>query len=486
MACARAVANPDENSDFTFETPQLIALSPGQITVGSTVQLIGRSFIDPDHGTLRVHLSGIFTDDTGAPNHYEDDVPVTFRNRGLADFEFGPSVLFSPSGDRIGTFHGSAAVVSQLASTGDERSSDPVDVSVQVLPSILIEAMHSVDGQCGGVSKSTIENQNLAIAVKAIGLGDDDPSDPVTFRFHVRSPGVQAAYVKDVSYAYWPLNLISALDAPAHASSPDGDSYFEITPMGARVAVVDPQSQQRVVAVSPPVTIGQETFTQVKLAQFATGKLGGPGYADADLFVEVSRGNGDQTIRHLALRVYQQQETRPYDGNTKLVERFQPEQVSACYPGGDIGRDISYTETQAETRSRSVAFHWDYNVGGSLGLNIGSPTGPAFSWVTLSPSFDANWAHTFGVSADESVSSEQSVQRGITAHILPTFFGVCYRQTEQIERTVDLVFHTPCGQSGTVGQGVLTDWNWGFDIASGAACPPPTDLPPAAYFGDGG
>src|SRR5262249_54495993 len=144
-------------------------------------------------------------------------------------------------------------------------------------------------------------------------------------------------------------------DAPAHASSPDGDSTFEIQAGGgARVLVLDPQSQQRVLHVNPPVAIGQQVSSDVKLAQLATGKLGGPGFADAELFVEAIRESGDHTLRHVGLRVFQQAEVRPYDGNSKLIERFQAAQVSACYPGGDIGRALSYTETTAETRQRST------------------------------------------------------------------------------------------------------------------------------------
>jgi len=57
-----------------------------------------------------------------------------------------------------------------------------------------------------------------------------------------------------------------------------------------------------------------------------------------------------------------------------------------------------------------------------------------------------------------------------------------YRQVWEFERTVELTYHSVCGASGVIGEAVLTDWEWGFDVAQGPECPPPTNLPPAESF----
>ena len=44
--------------------------------------------------------------------------------------------------------------------------------------------------------------------------------------------------------------------------------------------------------------------------------------------------------------------------------------------------------------------------------------------------------------------------------------------------------HNACGESADIGEAVLTDWNFGFDIATGTECPPATNLPPAELFGE--
>ena len=43
----------------------------------------------------------------------------------------------------------------------------------------------------------------------------------------------------------------------------------------------------------------------------------------------------------------------------------------------------------------------------------------------------------------------------------------CHRQLDQIERSVDVIYHNACGASGVVGQSLLQDWAFAFDIGFG-------------------
>src|SRR5690242_11487243 len=100
-ACAEdappSMTSPDDPgvTEYQLEAPTLKAIAPTQLSLGDKVQVLGQKFIDPKHGDLRVHLVGAFTDDQGGSSRYEGDVPVTYRNDGLAEFTFGPRVIFA-------------------------------------------------------------------------------------------------------------------------------------------------------------------------------------------------------------------------------------------------------------------------------------------------------------------------------------------------------------------------------------------------------
>src|SRR5215831_5008357 len=412
-ACAGSVGHtgnaPPEPYDF--KTPQIIAFAPGQIALGDQVQIVGKDFIDPAHGTLRLHFDGQFTADSGAQNPYQGDVQLEFKNKGLAQFQFGPTVFFAPNGDQMGTFEGALTVVSHLGTTdgvGDERTSDPLQLQIKVLPSILVQALHSVDDNCQPLTGSTIAKTNLGLSLKALGLSPASQSSPIRFRFHFVSPDLVVQYVLDQWYDQWPI-MPTEVGTP-----PDGNNMFEAQITVGTVISLDPRSNQRVLSVDPPIAIGQQNYSDVKLYRLATGNLQGVGPAYLNFFVEAD-GGGVHAQRLITVKIYNQGEILPYNGNVRVLERFQPQQVSACFPGGDIGRDLSYTESQSEHRARSLSFRWDTS--NSLGFSVsgGAPAG------IFNVGASAQWSQTFGVDVTETVTSESSISRNLTAHILPGF-----------------------------------------------------------------
>ena len=468
----------DDPTPYEFKTPEVIAVAPSQVALGDKVQVIGKNFIDPEHGALRLELVGTYTEDGGKSYPYQGSVPLTFVNPGVAEFEFGPDVFFSPTGDVLGEFTGQVDVVSKLGreddADGEEKASEALDTRMAVLPSLLVQQLHSVDDPgCASVTPGTIASTNLSLGVRALGLGTATQGRPITFRVHFFAPGVQVQYVRNEWYAQWPL-------APtAYVSPPDGNASFEVTVDSGDFMYIDPRTYQTVVRVNPMVTVGQQQYSEVKLARLATGPVEGPGAAHASFFIEAIADDGRIAKRLASIKVWNEGELLPYDGNTKILERYAAQQVSACFSGGDIGRDLTYSEGESESRSRTVNYRWDTNAAASVGLQVG--TGFA-SPIQFGVNASASLSNTFGVDVSESVSSEHHTGQNLSAHILPAFFGACYRQTERIERRVGVVYHSRCGVSAEVGEAVLTDWNWGFDIATGTDCPPPTNLPPAEVF----
>jgi hypothetical protein len=470
-------AQPAAPSDppYQLQPPSLTAVGPGQLSLGDTVKLVGQGFIDPDHGEVLLRMGGSYTTVDGRTQRYQGEFPLTRRSASTADFEFGPTIPFFPTGDVLGTFHGQAVTVNRMGHgdpQADEASSDPIDVDLQVMPSILVQQLHSVDAACQAVTSATVAETNLGIGLRALGVSPGTASAPLKFRVHVPSPAMNVTYVRNDWYAQWPIQ------PTVFASAPAGLSGFAVSVTDGDSVYIDPRTRQQVVDLDSPVLIGQQSYSQVKLAQLMTGKLDGQGKSTLTMTVDAETTDGSVLHRVVHLDVYKPQEILPYDGNTKVVERYAANPVSSCFPGGQLGADLEYSESQTDTRARSLTFNWDIANSASVGFNVSAePFG-----VGVGANTSATWTQTFGVEVDQTVSSEMSAGRNLTVHIVPTFFGVCYRQTERLEHTVGLVYHNACGASAQVGQAVLTDWNWSFDIATGRACPPPTNLPPAQVF----
>ena len=464
---------PPPVDDYVMSKPGLVAVAPGRIALGDTVEVIGSAFVPTEHGSVALRFTGTFIDDRGDEAHYDAELPLAYVNPAVAEAEFGPNVIFSPTGDRVGTFHGEARIVNRHGE--DELASDPIDVALEVLPSLVLEHLRSVDASnCSTVTRATVAGQNLAFGVRAIGLGTASPSNPWTFRMHFQAPTLKAQFVRDEWYNSWPAQ------PTAVGTTADGFHTLETRVTTGASLYVDPSVQEQVYTVSPPARIAQGEQSRVKLYSIKTGPV--EGYASsntANIFVELETASGATATRSVRLDVWNEGQILPYNGRTRVVERFEAQLVSACFAGGDIGRDLTYTEGQSETRTRSMSFRWDTNTALSLGLQVGTGfTSPIQFGVNTS----ATWSQTFGVDVSEAVTTERHTGQNLTAHILPSYFGACYRQTEQVERSVGIIYHNACGASGNVGDAVLTDWNWGFDIATGPECAPPTNLPPGEVF----
>jgi hypothetical protein len=484
-ACAPTSSpGPDKpsssNDPAPLATPSLVAVGPSEVAVGDALRIVGQGFVDPDHGSLLVHFTGTYTPATGAPSNFDSDVPLTFVNPGVAQLDFGPVILFAPASDQIGSFRGSARIINRAidsqGTTTDERSSDPMDVVLRVKPSVIVEQLHSTDGNCQAVTNATVGGTSLVLGLKALGLGTATDADPIHFRIHVAAPSIDVAFVRNQAYASWPLQ------PTVFAVPPPGDVGFDVAITSGDRVYLDPKGREQVVTLTSPISLGQDQVTEAKLARLGTGPLAGGPSQVVSFAVEAQGKGGVVAQRAATLRVFSAEEVAPYDGNYRLVERFPPTPVSACFPGGMIGADLTYKEDHSESRTRSLTMNWDVQTALSLGFTGEASIGFSSTDLKFGGSTTASWSQTFGVDVEQSTSSEDSTGKDLTVHIIPSYFGVCFRQTEQIERDVKLVYHNACGASAQVGTATLTDWNWAFDIGTGKDCPPPTNLPPAKVF----
>jgi hypothetical protein len=475
---------------FDLLNPALETIAPTQISLGDRVHVCGHDYHAAEHGTMELVIDGLYETEGKVGRPYRGTFALTVDNPSLASFEFDVN-YFSPDAGDIGTFRGVAVLRSKLsvaarnAAAGDETTSPPTDIRLAVGPSIEVLRFQSVDERgCAPVTRATTASSNLALDVRALGIGEATADAPIRFRVNFTAPTLEVQYVKPDVYQAWPLDLAPGLQDDVTVDAAPGSNTVEFVVDRGDTLSIDPLHAQLAGRVTPPVRIKNQAHQEILIGRFAAGPVeGGPGPLRATVVVEAIAADGSSARRTIAMDVWNGYEILPYDGNQVLLERFPPEVPSgpcgSCIPGGDIGRDVQYTEGESSSKGRNISMRWDVSVANSLGLTVS--VGPFTPWQ-VSANAQTTWSSTFGMDVTDSVTTETHRSVNVSAHVLPTFFGMCYRQLSHYQRTVDVVYHNGCGASGVVGQAIVDDYGWTFDVATGQECPPLSNFPPGQRF----
>ena len=462
---------------FVLLQPKLDSVAPNALTLGDTVTVIGTDFIEPEDGAMYLLLDGEYTDSDGVAHDFTGEIQLEVKNSSIAEFTF-EEIFFHPSRDKIGTWRGVAALVSRAPNNDDitaedESWSTDKDVTLRVEPSVMLSRLRSADdSSCAAVTFATNSNNNIELGFKAIGFGEASPEQPWKVRMSFVSPEVSVRYVVPDAFDFWPIN--GPLDDNVSTLVGEGTHRVEFEIDSGDNVIIDPTRTARRVKVSPPVTIGQQQYSEVVLGTLLAGEAGEGGKTTANFVVEVTTQDGRSLRRLVTMDIWSEIEIGVWNGAEQVAERYEAHAVSGCIPGGQIGRQLTYSEGETETRDRSIDVKWNASVASGLGFTVG------VSAFGLSSS--QTWTQSFGVDVTEGISSSTSTQQNISVQLLPGYFGMSYRQLERLERKVDVIYHNACGKSGTVGEAELTNWNFAFDVAQGGSCPPPTNLPPAEVF----
>jgi hypothetical protein len=469
--CA-AGGGTDENFEQVL-VPSLESIAPTEMALGDEVAVIGHNFPTRDVGKMVLHLDGVYLDSDDKSHDFTGDFLINVENKSVASFTL-EEIYFAPNRDKLGSFSGRAKLIS-TGLGGDEQSSDEIDVDLRIKPSIRVDRMRASDKGCADRTEGTNANTPIELQFSAIGLGEASSSTPWKVKLGFIAPQVQVRYVVPAHYESWPIP--TPIDGSTSTIAPNGVHSMSFTIDQGSSFQIDPGSIQQKVRIQPALTIADDVLDEVVIQRITTGPIesvgqdGQTGVEYANFQVEITAG--DRTLRRTVRMSYWDEVTvSAWNGDEKLIKRFSPEATSGCVPGGVRGINLQYTEGQSVTKTRSVGYRWDSSAGSQLGLSAG---------FTFAQQLNAsqNWNESFGVDVNESVSSESHSSQNISAEILPSFFGMSYRQLEQLEREVDIYYHNVCGSSGVIGQATLTNWNFGFDVAQAQECPPPSNLPPA-------
>jgi hypothetical protein len=316
----------------------LYALSTYEATLGTMVEVYGQSFPDPRVGRLLLQFDGAFIDDTGATTPVSFEHQLRVVDPGTARWtSFGPyAVPFDPTGRRIGRFEGNANLVIRTREGDRVESSEPMPVTFRVLPSIVVHELQPTTATCAAPVARGLGGAGYRLRVEAVGF------EPQSFTYTLAAPGVEME----------PIAVRHLARGPIDELGEHGDFFLPNVPPDA----------------------------------LDYGAL---------LTVDAMDRAGNSHITSFAIRVHRPLEVF-YDGNVQVAEVFAPVPASGCIPGGEAGRQVSYTETMSETRSRGYNMHWDENwlrqhtvststsqtVGWNISNGVGFATtdGTTFTW----------------------------------------------------------------------------------------------------------
>ena len=496
FACACAANEPAAPVPDGGETldplpePHLLSLSRDQVAVGQELTFDGSDFVDDERGYTVVTFRGRFTASDGMVENVDLTVaPEVISDGELRWAQFGPyRVPFLAAGNKTGTFEGNVfATNHSVLGERDRQQSDPIEISLEVLPSVVVREMQPDGASCAIVAESALNLLPYRVQVEAIGFA------PQTFRY-VLSPG--------------------AISDPESLSGSVEELVLEHSATG-------------------PV----DALTEAERPRFAEVPYGLQAYRGS---ISVRAEESDGTVHELQVRLTVRRPLQvSFSAAVVPAQIYEPVPVSGCIPGGINGRSVNYSESHSEVRERSMSVGWsrdwessytqghseNYEDGNSESNRVGFSTADGSNWnwsvngevygeggVSLVASGkagfkvgggvggggthettnarDREWgqSHSYGEAVEESssvraaegesgseswtVSSADSQGLEFSAFLLPNHFGAFYRQTTRLVRTGSVVAYDLCGVPIPVGDLTLDDYTWAPELAMDTECPP--------------
>jgi hypothetical protein len=352
--------------EMTDDPPLVLGLTRTQISVGQENEIVGGHFLNGVDGYTEVRLEGEYHTKEGGTYpismqwrpHWEDG------NR-LVWAQFGPfQVPFSPTGDELGTFNGTLTAIN-FEPSGAQVESAPAEVTLEVLPSVIIRKLQPLTAQCESPSHVVLGGFPYEVTAEAVGF------EPVNFSYVVfGEPGVAA-----------PRIMRQMATGTVDQYGAGGDLGFALpTP-------------------DLPFYIGT----------FAVAALGTDG---VERVIALSYGVHN-AIEYVNARKVEVAE----------IESAVP--VSGCHSGGDTqGRTLTYSETTTDMRQRTVGVTWNESFSEQASsMNGGSTTQTFGINYNISQSETMGWEMGFSTTIGAEIGAEikagvpETVQAGVSSKL---------------------------------------------------------------------
>lgn len=476
--------------------PVVTLASPPALAVGDEMQVVGKGFVDPQHGRTLLVLRGRYYDPQGqaypgAPIDLK--VEPRYVNSTQLAWRMLPNVVFHPEGNKLGRFVGEVRVINQSAD-GTEAISAPISVGVEIKPSIVVRALRPQGSDCRLVVSATTEDQPLSIAVEAVGLTPGATTAPLTFswtflREHL-SVGDTFGVFDTASDNTGTFTIDDVVRQGAGSALQDASNCAGGLPPTSTSPRIEDYVANFLQEQCRANAAGEKRFvfkalndlagTEAGLKSLRTRKIvagdgltqnavsdSRDGHVVTQIGVRATDAQGRSAQLVIPLDIFQTVVMRRDTGADRIVEFEAPEMVGSCIPGGIQQRQISYRETTGASRQRGKDVNLSPQFGGQIGFVRG-----------------LNFSVGFGVSENSSVSTNTDFGRDVSSDIFPGYYAQFYRQAVKIHRVARLTWHDKCGSAADMGEAILVDWDFTAEVATGpsgsdgSGCPPRSHLPP--------
>jgi hypothetical protein len=379
--CSEESSGSAENNVNTAK-PHVAALSTYSASLGTPVDVIIANPPDATARKFELIFQGTFKRADGKDEKVTLSQPTARTEAGLIRWtSFGPFTNpFSAKDPDIGTFTGTVGVKVTQEDGTEVNDEDPLPISFEVKPSIIITELQPKEASCGAPAQRLIGGMGYKLKATTIGF------KATSIEYAIKIPGT----VPDVNGR--PVMDVDSSGQPKYRTT-----NLVIDP------TIPPSNESKQAFVLPPVPEAVPSYGVVfaVIAKDAEGK-------------KIASTFGMKASRPIELS---------YDGRYELAQVYAPKPVSSCIPGGQSGRNVDYSEAQQETRTRSLQItlsknwlksdqnNWSTSDGKTVETSKSNTDGYSNTKETANSfSFTQNHSDTTGVSFTSSTGETVGVE----------------------------------------------------------------------------
>jgi len=463
-------------SSSEIPTPMLQSLTPARVTAGEEISVIGNNFCSPPEGKCKTQLvcDGTYQSAVGAQGVSGLIIEPHYQTPGKMSWKFGPNIPFATNQPTVGTFSGSCKAVNIGLTVAENAESPPKEVTVQVGPSIIIKQMGPLAAGCGADFAGTTSNTPFVVQVEAVGLNPGTSEAPVMFRYTFLKENFQLTGMFKEQYRTDPQELFPQQGPVSMIQRVENGTVGGLgTGNQTTTAVVSESGMQsgtnsgsalfdQMLGMLPNsvggIQLGVDNLYKVDGIKTSPIPRENDSHYKANLVVTAADNAGHVASRSIIFDVWRQYEVS-YDGNAQEVQYYEPEPVSGCMPGTTPPSELSYGTQYQRSATRSLTF-------------VGRVK-PDFALWGLKPFVLNKFETEFGINVDEAATSSEVQSRNLSVQLIPGQAGVIYLQRIELQRLAKIIEHDSCGKTSHAGDAIVTDWQWGSEIALGThGCQP--------------
>lgn len=511
VVCSAAVfMGCSDGVETSEDAPVLLGLSTSSIQVGHNLDFIGEKFLDPRDGRTYMQFKGVYH---GTTADYQVDGYDIKTVRSSANEVSWPyfghfQVPFVPTGDEIGTFNGTVTPVN-VYKTGQEIEGEPLTVTLTVEPSIILRRLQpgvtNDSTPCEAPSRRMLAGYAYEVEAETIGFPANnlsiniggEPNGPSGGRT-LRAPMTQGA---TGSFATFGKNTREFTVAPVPEDANDYVASIRITATDGdnrSLSVVYPLPVIRPLAFIPN---GEPRVAQIEQAVPVSGCMAG--------------GINGQNVRYEETQSETRQRQVQYSWNSDWSS--EKSNTTSTTTDWSNGSNTGFSNGGDHNWGGNWSENWNVSggasgtIGGGLlpggvtvhaeggyGKTWGGHDGGSQNWqdsggtdrrdggsLSTSSTLSTREGGSEGVSEFYDVSSTKSITSAITGDIIPSMYGVWFRQVTRWSHPAAVVEYDLCGEPHMVAEVEIADYQWAVGLGQGTECAEvkPSLPEPACYIG---